>query len=89
MSKNLDGLDGWIGMETWHTPHPRDESRFYQAVYKVIKANNSNSISPDDISDYITSKFNGKLDGKFLDIRAKEAAERFEIISEFVDANKL
>ncbi|CFR14897.1 hypothetical protein [Yersinia frederiksenii] len=89
MSKNLDGLDGWLGIDTWHTSHPRDESRFYQAIYKVIKENNSNSINPDDIRSYITSRFDGKLDGVLLKLRAEEAAERFEIINEFVDANEL
>jgi len=89
MSKNLEALDGWLNVDTWHTSHPLDETRFHRAVLKVLKANEPNTITPDDVIAYINQKYSGKIEPGFLSLRTSEAAERFELLSEFFVANRL
>lgn len=89
MEKNLQGLDSWLNFDTWHTSHPLDETRFYVAVYRVLKSDVTHSVTPDEIKNYILSKYNGKFAADFLEAKATDAAEKFEIISEFVAANKI
>lgn len=89
MSKKLDALDGWLNIETWHTSHHLDETRFHRAVYKVLKENEPNAITPDDIIAYINQKYSGKFETGYLNMRTSEAAERFHLLSEFLMANKL
>ncbi|MDN0096574.1 hypothetical protein [Yersinia rohdei] len=89
MAKNLESLSKWLNHQSWTSGHPLDEARFYRAVYQVLKENKDEVISPEDVKDYVVGQFKGVLDAKFLQERANEAADRFEIISEFVAANKL
>ncbi|WP_337049753.1 hypothetical protein [Serratia fonticola] len=89
MTKKLDALNGWLNHRTWMSGHSLDEARFYRAVYNILNENDKNSISPDDIRNYVTCQFTGKLEKEYLALMAKEAAKKFEIISEFCDANNL
>ncbi|MHB9347325.1 hypothetical protein ACPUEX_14855 [Enterobacter vonholyi] len=89
MAKNLESLSTWLNHQSWISGHHLDESRFYRAVYQVLKLNEPETISPDDVREYIIEQFIGVMDEEFLRGKAEEAAERFEIISEFVVANNL
>ncbi|HCB1445110.1 hypothetical protein [Serratia marcescens] len=89
MAKKLDALSRWFNHQSWTSGHHLDETRFYRAVYQVLKENDKGSITPDDIRNYVISQFTGKLDPTFLSERAEQAAERFEIISEFCEANNI
>ncbi len=89
MNKKLDALSRWLNHQSWISGHDQDEARFYQAAYQVLKDNEKDSITPDDIRNYVMSQFTSMLDQEFLSVRAKEAAKRFEIIAEFFYANNL
>ncbi|MDW3571423.1 hypothetical protein N4235_10930 [Enterobacter asburiae] len=49
MAKNLESLSTWLNHQSWISGHHLDESRFYRAVYQVLKLNEQETISPDDV----------------------------------------
>ena len=89
MAKNLESLSKWLNHQSWTSGHPLDEARFYRAVYQILKDNEKESVSHEDVRDYVIHQFDGVMEANFLRERAEEAAERFEILSEFVVANNL
>ncbi|MFA3760054.1 hypothetical protein [Yersinia sp. 2466 StPb PI] len=89
MTKKLDALSQWLNHQSWISGHHQDEARFYRAVFQILKENGENSISPEDVRDYVINQFSGMLENEFLEVRADEAAERFEIISDFCATNGL
>jgi hypothetical protein len=48
-----EAFDSFMGAETWHTRHPFDERRFYEALDKVVW---SDAFNPDDMADYMRVK---------------------------------
>jgi hypothetical protein len=52
-------FDGFIGVDTWHTCHPLDESRFFLALNQVVRDPN---FSPDAMGDYFRSKLSRTYD---------------------------
>lgn len=89
MAKNFEPFNRWLNNQSWHSGHHLDEARFYKATYEILKANDKDPISPEEVRDYIINQFESMIDKEFLRARAEEAAERFEIISDFVAANNL
>jgi hypothetical protein len=45
-----DVFDSFIDIETWHTRHPSDLSRFYKALNQAVWSDNFN---PDEMADYL------------------------------------
>lgn len=31
-----EALDSYLRIDTWHTPHPLDSRRFFQALHKIV-----------------------------------------------------
>lgn len=37
--KDFSALDSWLKVSTWDSLHPKDDERFYKAVYSMIRSN--------------------------------------------------
>lgn len=46
-------FDGFLSTDTWHTGHPADDTRFYQALHHVIRKLGFN---PDEMARYMREK---------------------------------
>lgn len=42
-------FDRWLATDTWHTSHPNDDARFYQALATVVT---HDSFNADDMGTY-------------------------------------
>ena len=56
-----DIFDRFLAIDTWHTNHDNDQSRFYSALSQVIDHPNFN---PDRMGEYMRSKKNVDRDAE-------------------------
>lgn len=83
MLKNLHELDKWLERSTWPSSHSIDNDIFYDAVTKIFNANNG-LLHEAEISAYIKSKKEGKIDSEYLDKFATAYAQKAELISDYL-----
>jgi hypothetical protein len=75
----------WISVDTWHTSHPLDKSRFYNFVSICLQHSRS-VIQASDLKSDILEKYRGKLDPMLLDREAETYSLLFVEIIAFVKA---
>jgi hypothetical protein len=52
-------FDGFLTVETWHTAHPNDLTRFYQALVRIVQ---SPEYNPDNMGEYFRHEVGAKRD---------------------------
>lgn len=88
LMKNLSSLDEWLKVPTWESLHPKDDERFYQAIYAMIKSNDD-LVESIEVKYYIL-KFFGKTDADaYWQERASLFANRYEVIYSFFSENNI
>jgi hypothetical protein len=50
-------FDTFLAINTWHTTHPNDEKRFFQALSGVVK---NDKFNPDEMGEYMKQKTRGR-----------------------------
>ena len=83
--KVLENFKPWLSRDTWYTGHANDEEIFYKCAYAAYKE--YKYLRMDKLREYII--FNNSLDEDFLEKKAEEYAIKFDVISDFLSANKL
>jgi len=79
-----NNFDSFIRVETWHTTHPLDDQRFYQALDKVVR---HKDFSPPQMADYFRN-YLGKRAAQFADA-IDHREEQAETIRDFLTQTKL
>lgn len=89
MNKALEKFNTWLNRNTWHTGHPLDDDAFYKCAYAAYREHKY--LDADKVREYIEYyvKNNARLSDDLLKARSDEYAMKFEVVSEFLSANKL
>ncbi|MBK5142882.1 hypothetical protein I2494_03980 [Budviciaceae bacterium BWR-B9] len=85
---DLSPLDSWLRVSTWHTGHPKDDERFFKAIYQLI-IRNEKMIEPDKVEGYILDTQKEMLAPSFLEDLAHNYARKYDVIYSFIYENKL
>jgi hypothetical protein len=52
-------FDRFLRIDTWHTHHPSDRERFFQALARIV---NNPKFSPDELGRYMRGKVNSAFE---------------------------
>ncbi|HHW4185022.1 TPA: hypothetical protein ACXR7G_000198 [Yersinia enterocolitica] len=85
---NLSALDAWLKVPTWNSYHPKDDERFYKAIYRLILENDT-LIDPDKVKEYIVKYHGNNKSSEYLEDIADKYASRYEVISSFIYENQI
>lgn len=86
--RDMSPLDKWLNVETWHTFHPKDEERFYKAVF-VLMVHNTPHPEPEHVRDYILEKQAGRFAEDYLHHAADRYVDKYDAVYSFVYENKI
>lgn len=86
--KDFSALDSWLKVPTWDSLHPKDDERFYQAVYSMIRSNDE-LIDSIAVKYYILNFFGKTDEDAHYQERASLFANRYDVIYSFIYENKI
>ncbi|MDV5356532.1 hypothetical protein QM201_16800 [Enterobacter asburiae] len=86
--KDFSALDSWLKVPTWDSLHPKDDERFYQAVYGMIRSNDE-LIDSIAVKYYILQYFGKSDEDAHYQERASLFANRYDVIYSFIHENNI
>ena len=86
--RDMSSLDKWLNVETWHTFHPKDEERFYKAVYHLM-LQNTPCPEPEHVRNYILDKQSGKLAEDYLESTVERYVDKYDAVYSFIYENQI
>ena len=81
-----DAMDAWLRVDTWHTDHPLDEKRFFDALL-VAESEGPRNFNVDHFSDValeLVEKYHPRLNQDFRDEQLTRKAISAETIMSYL-----
>ena len=78
-------FDTWIGPDSWSKGNLQDEGRFYNFVWAVARYS-KHRIGAAELRDLIVAKWEGRLEGAYLQDKAMSFSSRFDDLLDFARA---
>ncbi|MDZ1466397.1 hypothetical protein ACNAT8_27785 [Klebsiella quasipneumoniae] len=86
--KDFSALDSWLKVSTWDSLHPKDDERFYKAIYSMIMSNDE-LVDSNAVKNYILQFFGKTDENTYYLEKASLFANRYDVICNFIYENKI